>query len=114
MIDIIFFLLVFFMMNMLSMVHLKTISVNLPEASTAAVHMVMDVPVSIKANGQIYVEKTPIALNNLERSLKGLKQNNKKIEIILNADEKVSYGVVVKVLDIIKKVGIQDVVVATK
>lgn len=114
MIDIIFFLLVFFMMNMLSMVHLKTIPVHLPEASTAQIHMVVDIPITIKKDGEIYIEDKKVAMDNLEYSLEKLKQKNTKIEITLNADEKVPYGVVVKVLDKVKKAQIQDIVVATK
>lgn len=53
MIDIIFFLLVFFMMSMLNMVTQKTIPVKLPAAATASVDRTKSVPVAIKADGSI-------------------------------------------------------------
>lgn len=114
MIDIIFFLLVFFMMNMISMVHLKTIPVHLPEASMAQVQTSVDIPITIKKNSDIYVEDKIIQKSELEGSLQRLRQTHTKVEIVLNADENVPHGVVVKVLDEIKNAGIQDVVIATK
>lgn len=114
MIDIIFFLLVFFMMNMLSMVHLKAIPVHLPEASIAQVHMTVDIPITIKANGEIYVEDRAVPKEFLQEYLENLKAKHEKIEITLNADENVTHGVVVKVLDAVKSAEIQDIVIATK
>ena len=53
MIDIIFFLLVFFMMSMLSMVVQKSISLNLPQTATAKINMETTLPVSIIEDGSI-------------------------------------------------------------
>ena len=56
MIDIIFFLLVFFMMSMLSMVVQKSINLNLPQTATAKVNVEETLPISITSDGTIYVE----------------------------------------------------------
>ena len=47
MIDIIFFLLVFFMMSMLSMVVQKSMPLTLPQAESAKVSMTRNIPVTI-------------------------------------------------------------------
>ena len=57
MIDIIFFLLVFFMMSMLTMVVQRSIDLNLPQTATAKIVVKETLPVSITAGGDIYVEQ---------------------------------------------------------
>lgn len=114
MIDIIFFLLVFFMMNMLSMVHLKTIPVQLPASSMAETITIQPVAISITRKGNVFVGDKQIALSNLKNELKMQHKIGKKLEVLLNADKGVPYGRVIKVLDQIKDAGIADVVVATE
>ena len=55
MIDIIFFLLVFFMMSMLTMVVQKSISLNLPQTVTSKLDIEKALPVAVTSDGQIYV-----------------------------------------------------------
>lgn len=56
MIDIIFFLLVFFMMSMLSMVVQKSLLVQLPAASASAMDLRKKVPLTITLDGTLYIE----------------------------------------------------------
>ena len=60
MIDIIFFLLVFFMMSMLTMVVQKSISLNLPQTVTSKLDVEKALPVAVTSDGQIYVEQEKI------------------------------------------------------
>lgn len=69
MIDIIFFLLVFFMMSMLSMVVQKSINLNLPQTATAKVNVEQTIPISITSDGTIYVEKEKIAKDDFRRRM---------------------------------------------
>lgn len=57
MIDIIFFLLVFFMMSMLTMVVQKSINLNLPQTASAKMNLEKTIPIAITSDGQIYVEQ---------------------------------------------------------
>ena len=59
MIDIIFFLLVFFMMSMLTMVVQKSISLNLPQTVTSKLDIEKALPVAVTSDGQIYVKDSP-------------------------------------------------------
>lgn len=65
MIDIIFFLLVFFMMSMLSMVVQKSMPVNLPTATASSVDLQRKIPITITADGKIYVEQDAYDLNGM-------------------------------------------------
>ena len=101
MIDIIFFLLVFFMMSMLTMVTQKTIALNLPKATIAKVDTTKTVPVSITEDGRLFLEQNLVSEEELARRLVSLKTENEKLTVVLRGDEKTDYGTVVGVMDVI-------------
>lgn len=113
MIDIIFFLLVFFMMSMLTMVTQKTIALNLPKTTVAKVDTTKTVPVSVTKDGQIYVEQDPVTLEELSARLATMKNGDEKLTVVLRGDTEVNYGAVVSVMDVIRLSGIERVSMAT-
>ena len=113
MIDIIFFLLVFFMMSMLTMVTQKTIALNLPKTTVAKVDTTKTVPVSVTKDGQIYVEQDPVTLEELSARLATMKTGDEKLTVVLRGDTEVNYGAVVSVMDVIRLSGIERVSMAT-
>lgn len=113
MIDIIFFLLVFFMMSMLTMVTQKTIALNLPKTTVAKVDTTKTVPVSVTKDGQIYVEQDPVTLEELSARLATMKTGDEKLTLVLRGDTEVNYGAVVSVMDVIRLSGIERVSMAT-
>ena len=113
MIDIIFFLLVFFMMSMLTMVTQKTIALNLPKTTVAKVDTTKTVPVSVTKDGQIYVEQDPVTLEELSSRLASMKNSDEKLTVVLRGDTDVNYGAVVSVMEVIRLSGIERVSMAT-
>lgn len=113
MIDIIFFLLVFFMMSMLTMVTQKTIALNLPKTTVAKVDTTKTVPVSVTKDGQIYVEQDPVTLEELSSRLATMKNGDEKLTVVLRGDTDVNYGAVVSVMEVIRLSGIERVSMAT-
>ena len=113
MIDIIFFLLVFFMMSMLTMVVQKSINLNLPKA-TARMNLEKTIPIAITSNGQIYVEKEKISHSALKKRMEIEKNRNPDVSIVLRADSKSEHGDFVFVLDQLKSVGIHKIGIATE
>lgn len=65
MIDIMFFLLVFFMLSTMYMIDLKTIPVKLPQAANAATDTTTTFAVSLKNDGQIYLGDAPTDIKSL-------------------------------------------------
>lgn len=114
MIDIIFFLLVFFMMSMLTMVTQKTIALNLPKTTVAKVDTTKTVPVSVTENGQLYLERDPVSEDELAARLTVLKNENNTLTVVLRGDENAHYGRVVNVMDVIRRTGIERVSIATE
>ena len=114
MIDIIFFLLVFFMMSMLSMGVQKSINLNLPQTATAKVNVEQTLPISITSDGTIYVEKEKISKDDFRRRMEIEKGRNPDLSVVLRADSKSEHGDFVFVLDQLKSVGISKVGIATE
>ncbi|SUP43621.1 ExbD/TolR family protein [Veillonella criceti] len=115
MIDIIFFLLVFFMMSMLSMVVQKSMPVNLPVATASSVDLQRKIPITITADGQIYVEQDSYAnLEGMAQRLEAEKAKGGDLTIILRADQKAQYGTFVQVLDTLKNMNLNKIAVATE
>lgn len=114
MIDIIFFLLVFFMMSMLSMVVQRSMPVNLPAASAGAVDLQRKIPITVTVDGKIYVEETATDLQGMMQRLQAEKAKGTDITVILRADKAAQYGAFVQVLDTLKTMDITKIAVATE
>lgn len=114
MIDIIFFLLVFFMMSMLSMTARHTLDLDLPRASSAELTAVKSLSVSITRDGTIYVEKEKISRENFLRRIELEKERNPEMTVLLSADTRSEHGDFLFVLDKLNAAGIQKISIAAE
>ena len=111
-IDIVFLLLVFFIYAMLSMAVHHSMPVSLPVSSTAQIDTEQILTVTVMQNGEIFLDKTKISLEDLEFVLQDRAQNardGKDVQVDLFADEALSYQELYRVLDIIRTAGISNV-----
>ena len=114
MIDIIFFLLVFFMMSTMYMVEQNVLPVALPQAASAQNDNVKRIPVTITAEGLIQVNRETISYDNFHGRLQAELKADPSAVFVLRADQGIAYGQVIMVLDDMKKAGISRVSVATE
>lgn len=114
MIDIMFFLLVFFMMSMLSMVVQKSMPVSLPAAASSKVDLDRKVPVTITSDGSIYVEDQKLNMDAFVRRMQTEHVKGDNLTVILRADTAAQYGTFVHVLDTLKNIGITKISIATE
>ena len=115
-IDIVFFLLATFVMVSLSMVKNHGVNVSLPSAATGT-RQVKDeqyTAITVTEKGEIYFNREKISLAELPARLGQVKQKNSDPTILLNADEKTSYGRAILVLDEVRKTGLKKVALETK
>ena len=112
--DIIFFLLVFFMMSTMYMVEQNVLPVALPQASSAQNDNVKRIPVTITAEGLIQVNRETISYDNFHSRLQAELKADPSAVFVLRADQGIAYGQVIMVLDDMKKAGISRVSVATE
>jgi len=114
MIDIIFFLLVFFMISMLSMVEQKGLAVNLPQASASQEQMSKNIVLTVTKDDQLYFNKEPMPVELLGKRLEAEQRDNSQLAVVVNADKNAKHGWVVKVLDTVKNAGITRLAIATE
>lgn len=104
MIDVIFAILTFFIMSTLYLTRSAGLPVNLPKAATAQTQTKAQINVTIKPNGEIALDRRPIALNNLEGAVRSLVGSSSEALVVINADERVPHGRVVSVMDRLRQV----------
>jgi biopolymer transport protein ExbD len=116
-IDIMFFLLASFMLVSLSMVNLKSVKVNLPAAASASSndsrnpHDLADI--SVDKAGTAYLDKKPMAGNELARALAAERQANPDLRVLISGDREARHGDILRVLDAIRAAGIDKVAFET-
>ena len=107
MIDVIFFLLVFFMVTSLAMTRINSVKVLLPKMSGKAENMKQNVILTVKKDGTLLINKTQVTLDNLGAQLTAQMQADPQAVVIVNADEAAGYGLVVAAMDKAKAVGVR-------
>lgn len=113
MIDIIFFLLVFFMMSTLSMTDQQVIPVQLPRAASAQQEIVRSAQVTVARDGGLYLGQEEVSLTELKERLEQAAAQG-EVAISLRADEAVDYGRVLRVMDELKTTGAARISLAAK
>lgn len=114
MIDTMFFLLVFFMIATLSMTIQHGMPVSLPTAESSTDKIAEHVSLTLTREGRLYYNKEAITLQELEMRLANLRQSSSDPSLLINADEQVPHGRVIKVMDLIRLSGITSMGIATK
>ncbi len=113
MIDVIFFLLVFFMISSMSMTHSHGISVQLPKSTTAPKAIKPRFVVTLTKDGGIFVNKTQTSLSNLGTLLAAEMRQSPEEMVIISADQGVNYGIVVQAMEEARKIGVRKFSLAT-
>ena len=109
-IDIMFFLLAAFMLVSLSMVNLKSVKVNLPTATTATAETRNDfVHLTVNPQGMAFLDERPVADHELVKQLNVAQQTNAQLRVFISGDRDARHGDVIRVLDLVRSIGIQKV-----
>lgn len=106
MIDIMFFLLVFFMIATMSMVDLKTVDVSMPKATNVQTNLSVTYLVTIKKDGTLWLEDKAITMDDLIRRAQAEQSKNSKFAVAIRADESVDYAELMQLVDALKGAGI--------
>ncbi len=113
MIDIMFFLLVFFMLSTMYMIDLKTIPVRLPVAKNAATDTTTTFAVTLKADGSLYLGESEITMDALLLQAGMEQKQNLNFAVVIRAERELEYGRVIELVDKLKGAGIQRFGLAT-
>lgn len=117
MIDVVFLLLLFFMVST-SFIRESSLKVDLPEASGQALaEQETPINIIIRANGEVLVNETPIAVatrDALRDLLKTTAGDNADPHIIISADANAEYQHIVTAMDAAQLLGFTRLTLATR
>jgi len=104
MIDIIFAILSFFIVSSLYLTKIDAIKVNLPKSSTAVREQNKPQIITVNDNKRIYFESREINLKNITSEVSANIEKVADPIVILRADTSVNHGLIVDILDELRKI----------
>ena len=104
MIDIIFAILSFFIISSLFLTRIDSIKVNLPKSSTSVREKNKPQIITIDNNEKIYFNSNEISLENISALIRTTIGNLEEPIVILRADTSVKHGLIVSLLDELRKI----------
>jgi biopolymer transport protein ExbD len=113
MIDVMMFLLFFFMVASLALVVQAGLPVNLPKASTANESRAQNVTITIRADGRFFVNTKQVLLENITTELQAMHIDPKSV-IVLNADKHIPFEMVIAAMNEARKADISRFTFATE
>ena len=115
MIDIMLFLLVFFMLSTIYMVQTNNFNVNLPQSEGEKQETKPNIiSVTVEENGEIFFEDGKVLKKQLPQLVHQKLAEDKDAVFVLMGDKSVKYEQVVGVLEMLKKSGVRHVSIATE
>ena len=111
-VDVVLVLLIIFLIT--APMLLGGIDVRVPKTATRNIQPEERLVLTITRDRGVFLENQPISLDRLSKVLSGMVKRNPRAAVFLKGDEAVAYGTVMKVMDVIKKAGIDRVGMVTK
>jgi biopolymer transport protein ExbD/biopolymer transport protein TolR len=104
MIDVVFAILIVFLISAPLMS--QGIKVDLPNAEAPTFEQKKMLKVSITKDASIFIDDNPVLINNFDEIFKSIWKD--EIPVVINADETVNYGVVMKVVSLVQVAGVKQ------
>ena len=113
MLDLAYVLLVIFILMCTASV--QGVKVNLPKASAApSLAKPKTKAISVNNEGKIFLDTVPVTLQELEQRLQQLKTQMPDFPVVIKGDSQTQYQGIMDVLDVLGRLGITQVGLATK
>ncbi len=112
MIDIMMFLMVFFVLLSINVMQAKGMKTSLPSSTQTVDIPPSKIVITISAAGTIQVNAQFVTLGNLTSVLAAKKRNSKKLYIVVKGDKKTPLQSLISVMDAAKQAGIENIGIA--
>ena len=110
-IDVLFAILLFFMLSSIVLTEKNQIAVKRPTISQAEQvgKAKKTITITLKNNSKLYLEENELLTAELSQKLKRLRQDNSIGQVLIDADKACVYGEVMEILDIVKAAGLNSI-----
>ncbi|EGL53581.1 biopolymer transport protein [Methylophaga aminisulfidivorans MP] len=112
-IDMVFILLIFFIVTS-SFVKETGVDVNRPSAKTAVKKELANILISIRPNGEIWMDKRQIDRRAVRANVERMHAENPEGSVIILADEEAKTGLLIEVMDQARLAGVANVSIAAE
>lgn len=103
-VDVTFALLIIFMITAPMMT--QGVQVDLPKTESENVEVVESIQVSINARNEIFIDQERISILEFRRRFREVFRGRTNIPVFINADKKVPYGLVIRVISEVQNAGV--------
>ena len=110
-IDMIFILLIFFLVTT-TFVKESGVQVNRPVAASTQKQEETNIVIGVTKDGQVWIEGQPIDMRSVRSRMERFKHENPDGNVVITADKDCLFGVAIEVLDQVRLAQIKNVVVA--
>ena len=115
MIDVVFLLIIFFMVSTVFVDFSRRMDINLPTSKSSVIdETVKSLEIEMSKDKKILMGGKALTLLGLETTLAKMELKDKKQSAIIRADKTLPYGDVIHVMGLLQKKGIPDISVAVK
>lgn len=111
-IDVIFLLLIFFLVTS-TFSEQPGLKIELPRAASSEPREVEELVLSVSREGNLFLNQQPVSRRELPQRLSQAARRLEEPTLILRADRQVSYGLIVELLDISRQAGLRKIVAMT-
>jgi biopolymer transport protein ExbD len=113
MLDLAYVLLVIFILMTTATV--QGLKVNLPKASTSpSLAKPQTKAITINNEGHVFLDTVPVTIPELEQRLSAVKAQNPEFPVVVRGDSLTQYQAVMDVLDVVGRIGVTQIGLATK
>jgi len=113
-IDIVFLLLIFFMLAS-EFVDYKTIDLVSPIESQENIELKnLPIIIELSSSGAMMINDKKSEINNLSNFIENTRKENFSEKVIINTDKNTKLNILVNVIDIIREIGIDKIALVTK
>ena len=114
-IDVVFLLIIFFMVSTVFVDFSHRMDINLPSSKSSIIdEKPKTLEIKMSKDKKIFLAGKPVTLLGLEQTLRKSDVKGKKQTAIIRADKMLPYGEVIQVMGLLQKAGIPDISVAVK
>ena len=112
-VDVMLVLLIIFMVTAPMM--MQGVDIDLPEATADSIASEKEpLTITIDKESQVYINNYKVQVDTLQEKLMKIREGRADTEVYLKADKSVAYGMVVKVMSLIKGAGIDKLGMVTE
>lgn len=112
MVDVMLVLLVIFMVT--APLLYRGMEIELPRSETNTITPEERIILTVTKDRKIYLDKDLVSIHGLAPALEAWKEKSPKVSVYLRADRQVPYGLIVQVMDKVKRSGIERLGMVTE